>query len=78
MKEYVLRILLYAVVIAIVSCVTFGITGFIPDYNILWLLVKGIAAAVISNGLFLLAYYRTREFGQVREIVLRILKRGNA
>lgn len=76
MKEYVLRLFVYAAVIAIVSALTFFITSVIPDGNIGLLLVKGIAAAIVSNLLFFVAYFKTKEFAQVKEIVFRILKRG--
>lgn len=76
MKEYVQKILIYAVVIIIVSTATFYITGFIPDGNIAWLLVKAVAAGIVSNVLFFLTYFKTKEYAQVKEIVYRILKRG--
>lgn len=76
MREYVLRLFFYVFVIAVVSGLTFIITGVIPDGNIGFLLLKGIAAAIVSNLLFFVAYFRTKEFAQVKEIALRIIKRG--
>lgn len=76
MMEYVREILYYSFVTVAVCAATYYICHFIPDKGIAWMVVKGIAAFVVSNLLMLLAYCRLKEFGQVKQLVLRIVKRA--
>ena len=74
-KEYVLKILYYVVVIAVVATITFLITDFIPGENIWYILLKGIVVTIVSNILFLLVFCRLKEFSQVKELVFRIIRK---
>lgn len=76
MMEYVREILYYSIVTVAVCAATYGVCSFIPDGGILWMIVKGVASFIVSNLLMLGAYFKLKEFGQVKELVLRIVKRA--
>lgn len=75
MMEYVRELLYYSAVTIVVCAVTYQVCRFIPDGGILWLIVKGMASFVISNLLMLGAYFKQEELKQVKQLVLRIVKR---
>lgn len=75
MSEYVIRLGFYAVVTAVVSAVCLYLCSFIEDNGILTMLLKALICIVVSNILFFVAYFKTKEFGQTKEIVKRIIKR---
>lgn len=74
MKEYVLQIFYYIFVTGIVCTLTYLVTDLIKGEGILILIVKGIVAFVVSNVLMIVAYCKMKEFGQVKELVQRIIR----
>lgn len=75
-KEYVIQLIFYTVVTVIVAAVCFFVCSFVPDKGIFTLILKGIICAIVSNILFLICYFKTKEFGQVLALVKRIIKRS--
>lgn len=75
MKEYVGKLFFYAVVTLVICVICALICNMIADTGILTLLLKALICVVVANVLFLLAFFRTKEFGQAKEIAKRILKR---
>lgn len=75
MMEYVIRLLFYSVVTAVVSAICLFLCSFIHDKGILTMLLKALICVVVSNALFFVAYSKTKEFGETKEIVKRIIKR---
>lgn len=74
-KEYVLKLLYYTLVTVVVTAVTTWISYLVPDNGIPTIIIKLIICCIVSNILFLLAFFKTKEFGEAKEIVLRIIKR---
>lgn len=75
MREYVGRLIFYAVVTIVVCVVCAVLCGMIADTGIGTLMLKALICVVVANVLYFLAFFRTKEFGQAMEIVRRILKR---
>lgn len=72
-RKYVIRIVLYTFVTVIVATITYLACSFIPDGGFFMLIVKMIVAAVVSNLLFFIAYFRLEEFKQTKTMVKRII-----
>ncbi len=75
MREYVIKLLLYLVVTVAVSAITLFISSPIQGAGIGSLILKGIVCFVVSNMLFFLAYFKTKEFSQIKDLAKRVLKR---
>ncbi|MGN0436150.1 MAG: lipopolysaccharide biosynthesis protein [Wujia sp.] len=76
LKGYTVRLLGYVGVIGIVATITLLVCNCIPDGGILLLLVKAAICVIVSNILFLLAYFKTKAFQETKAVVIRILHRG--
>lgn len=76
MREYVFKLLFYTVVTTFVSAACFLVCNMITDTGILTLLLKGVICTVMSNVMFLLIYFKTKEYEQVKSLVKRIIKRA--
>ena len=74
MKQYVLQILYYVFVTTIVCTLTYLIVNFIAGDGIFILILKGVVAFIVSNILMLIAYFKMEEFGQVKQLVKRIIR----
>ena len=77
MRDYILKMLGYTVITAIVCLITYIDGTFISIGGVLGLIVKFIICLCISNLLCLLVYFKTREFGEAKELAMRILKIKN-
>ena len=77
MRDYILKMLGYTVITAIVCLITYIAGTFISIGGVLGLIVKFIICLCISNLLCLLVYFKTREFGEAKELAMRILKIKN-
>lgn len=75
MKEYIGKLFFYSVVTAVVSVVCVLLCSLIEDHGIFTLLLKAVICCVVANVLYLLAYFKTKEFGQAKEIVKRLVRR---
>ncbi|MBE6144334.1 MAG: sugar translocase [Firmicutes bacterium] len=51
-----------------------GICINIPNYNVFYILLKAIVVAIISNLIFLLIFYKSKEFQDIKEKLVRMLK----
>lgn len=74
-KEYLGKLAFYTIVTIVVCVISLYVCNFVPDNGIPTMILKGLICAVVSNVLFLLAYFKTKEFGQTLELVKRIVKR---
>ncbi len=75
MKDYVCRILYYVAVTVVVSTACLSVCSLIPDTGWGTLILKALIITVVANILFLLIYFKTKEFEQTKELVKRIIKR---
>lgn len=75
MWEYLARICYYTVVTILVCVLTYVITSQLPSQGLLALIGKAVVAVMVSNMLMFLAYFKMKEFGEVKKLVLRILRR---
>lgn len=75
MWEYVRKILYYTIVTTFVCAVTYFLTSKIPGSGIGTLFLKAIVSVVLSNIFMFAAYFKMNEFGEVKKLVIRILKR---
>ncbi len=76
MKHYIVRMFGYAIVTAVVCVVCWLPCSIIKDTGIGSLAIKAIICIVLSNMAMFLAYFKTKEFAAVKEIVFRIVKRS--
>ncbi len=73
-KEYILQLLYYMLVTVAVCVLTYLVTNLIKGEGILFLFIKGIIAFIVSNCLMLAAYFKMKEFEQVKQLGQRIVK----
>lgn len=73
--EYFLLHGKYALVTALVGCVTYSICGLVPGQGLLTLVAKGVICCVIPNVLYVGIYCRTEEFKVSIPWILGILKK---
>lgn len=75
MKQYVLKLLMYAVITAVVAVICLLICNQIGSYGVKTLLLRAVVCVVVCNLLFYVAYFRTEAFKDTKDIVGRILRR---
>jgi len=75
MKRYILRMVGYGIITAVVCVITYFACTAVTVGGIIGLALKAIICVIVSNLLFLLIFFKTKEFEDTKKIVLRILKR---
>lgn len=60
--EYFARFAIYAIVLAISFCITFGICYFIPSNGIGWFILKFVISLIIPNLVYFITFCRTSAF----------------
>lgn len=75
-KEYIRKLIFYTVVTIIVCAVSYFLCTFVPDGNLLLLILKGLFCTVVSNIMFFLFYFKTAEFDMVKQLANRFLHRN--
>lgn len=75
MREYVGKLLFYSVVTLVVCVICILLCNMIEDSGVLTLILKGIICCVVANILYFAAYFKTKEFGQAKDLVRRFVKR---
>ena len=73
MRNYILKIILYSTLTAIVCTITYIICSIINIDGIMGLISKTIISGLISNLLFFLFYFRTKEFIETKELIRKII-----
>lgn len=73
MKGYILKMLVYALATAFVSGVTYFVCTAVTLDGIPELMIKALICVVVSNLMFLLLFFKTKEFGETKNIVMRVL-----
>lgn len=73
MKGYILKMLVYALATAFVSGVTYFVCTSVTLDGIPELIIKALICVVVSNLMFLLLFFKTKEFGETKNIVMRVL-----
>lgn len=73
-KGYFLRYLLDFVIMCAGCVITYFICSFIPDGSIWMLILKFIVCIVVSNMLLILAYFPTKEFKELFELLKKFVK----
>lgn len=74
-KEYILRLAYYSVVTIIVSAISYKIVDFVMLDGIIGFIVKLIVCVCISCILFFLFYFKMSEFKEVKQMVMKLVKR---
>lgn len=76
-KEYISKILKYTALAVVITAITIFATYYI-DFNslILTLILKGIICIIIPNAILFVIYRKTDEFVQLKEQVLRLIKKS--
>ncbi len=69
-KEYYLQMFIYLIAGVFICGATFAICKFMPD-SVLGLLIRGIICILISNIIWLLLFFRTKEFRRVKQLLLK-------
>ncbi|MBQ8318870.1 MAG: polysaccharide biosynthesis protein [Lachnospiraceae bacterium] len=75
MKGYILRMIGYGVVIAVVCAVTYFACTIVTLGGIPGLILKALLCTLVSNLLFLLMFFKSAEFRDTIQIVKRVIKR---
>ena len=65
---------LYTLITLIVGFATSVVCHFIPDFNLWWYILKVVVCVVLTNILFLLFYFKTKEFKDIMEIVKKFFR----
>lgn len=73
-KSYFVRYLLDFLVMCAGCVITYFICSFIPDGSIWMLILKFIVCIVVSNMLLILAYFPTKEFKELFELLKKFVK----
>ena len=74
MSEYFLRHGLYALVTAIVGCITFFICSSVGENGVLSLAMRLLICIIIPNILYILIYHRTAQFREAKNFTKKIFK----
>ncbi|MBM6744340.1 polysaccharide biosynthesis protein [Drancourtella massiliensis] len=77
MKDYLPSLFKHISITAVVALITYTVCNFLPDGGFIFLFLKAIVCAVISNILYLLIYYRNTEFKETVQLVKRMIGRLN-
>lgn len=75
MTGYIIRMIGYGIVTALVCGICYFACTVVEGSGIGALALKAIICIVISNMMFLLIFLRTKEFEETKKIVLRVIKR---
>ena len=74
-KKYVVELMVYTVgIFAIGAVCNYLSYRWIPETGITTLLIKGIAAVVVSNGLFILVFFHSGYFQSAKKLLIKILR----
>lgn len=73
-KSYFVRYLLDFLVMCAGCVITYFICSFIPDGSIWMLILKFIVCIVVSNMILILAYFPTKEFKELFELLKKFVK----
>lgn len=73
-KEYVIKLIFYAVVTFIVTAITYFICNFIKGDSIIILILKGAICFIISNIEFFIIYRNVKEYKDAKNLIKKILK----
>jgi O-antigen/teichoic acid export membrane protein len=79
--QYLLRLLLFALVTAAACGASLALCRLIPEaganaaLSLMWMALRGIVCAAVSNGIFFLVYSRLPEFQDGKRTVLKMLRR---
>ncbi len=76
MKQYVISLITYTLVVAFIVAITCLAVSFIKLYGAVGLIVKAVVCVILANVLLYIAFGRTTAFADTKLIVKRILKRG--
>ena len=74
--EFILKMLFYTGLVCVMCVITYAICVNITLTGVIGFLVKGIVIFGIANVIFLGATFLMPEFGQTKELVLKIIKRN--
>lgn len=72
-KIYWLKYVVFAVVTFIAGLITYMLCALLPE-GILWFIIKGIICLVVPNLIYLLVYFKAKEFKECLEWVKSLLK----
>jgi len=75
MKNYILRMIGYAFITALVCAVSYFACTVITVEGILGLGLKALLCGLVSNLMMLLIFFKSKEFEETKKIVLRVIKR---
>ncbi|MBR3742913.1 MAG: polysaccharide biosynthesis protein [Clostridia bacterium] len=81
-RDYLARLLLFAGATAAACGLSMVLCGFLPEsgenavMSLVWMGLRGLVCAVCGGGVFLLVYRFLPEFGDVKRVVLKMLKRA--
>ena len=73
-KEYVFKLLKYALCTTIIACITYCICNLVKGDSIIILIVKAAICFIISNVMFFAVYRKAPEMDETKALVKKILK----
>ena len=75
MKEYILKLLNYALSTILIASVTFFIVDLIEGYSIYKIIIKAIVCLIVSNFIWIILYKKSNEMNEVIKMMKRIIKK---
>ena len=73
-RTYAISLLLYTAEIFAAGTISWLITSRIPGGSLLMIIVKGLAAVIISNAVFILVFRKNRYFADAKGLLHRLLR----
>lgn len=74
MREYTFCWMQNLGVTLIAGILCYGICSLLPETRLCWLIVKGVICLIVPNLIFLLCYFRTKNFKNSMTIILKTLQ----
>ncbi len=73
--DYLKGLIRYTISTAFVCSITYWVCGRLPKEGALWFILQGLVCFLLSNGLFLILYYRLEEFTELKRLFTRVTAR---
>lgn len=77
-KEYYLKLFIYTIIVAAAGTATWFACYYLPDTGIGFFIVKALICIALPNVIFLIAFFKTKEFGWLKNKALSLFKRDNS
>lgn len=74
-KEFIVKLIKYILITIIAGLLSYWVCSYIGIGGIGGFLLKGIAVMLLSNGIYFICLFKTKEFSEVKKLALNLIKR---